>query len=367
MSWVHRYLRRNRHRVRETNKYNVVEMGPDPDSTGGMATVIAEYLAMEFSEVRVHSLTTWKPDKSIFQSITIAGRAFFALLLNREKTDLVHLHLSEWGSFVREGLLAVAARGLRIPVVVTLHGASFGRQSSRLPRLTGGVLSTADVIVVLGEHHARIVRSLVGDRRPIEVLPNPVVVGSESELVEHSSRPIDFLFVGEIGTRKGFDLLARAVQRIRPVMSEVHVAAVGPIASGTEPEFGEIEYQGSLSRRDVMKLMGRSKCLVLPSRAEVLPMAILEAMTQGCSVVMSRVGEWKHFVSAPGVLQVAPNDADMLASAMMESHASAVSVRDVVSWVEQFASSSTIARRLESIYTRAIERKCATVAQGVEK
>lgn len=133
--------------------------------------------------------------------------------------------------------------------------------------------------------------------------------------------------VGQVVERKGFDVLVAAARDIalqaRVPGFEVVVLGDGPqrttlaaLAASTPPV--PVRFPGAVG--DVASWLARASVFCLPSRAENLPMALLEAMAQGTAVVASDVGGVGAVVGrgeeAAGLL-VPAGDADALAAALV--------------------------------------------------
>ena len=70
-------------------------------------------------------------------------------LLRIPSGEVAHVHLSERGSFLREGTLLALAHRRQLGTVATVHGASFGRFASRNRTLVEAVLRRAEVVTCL--------------------------------------------------------------------------------------------------------------------------------------------------------------------------------------------------------------------------
>ena len=53
---------------------------------------------------------------------------------------------------------------------------------------------------------------------------------------------------------------------------------------------GNVDFLGAVEHSRVLDLLGKASIAMLPSRAEALPMFVLEAMAAGCAVVATDVG-----------------------------------------------------------------------------
>ena len=129
----------------------------------------------------------------------------------------------------------------------------------------------------------------------VVVLPNPVKV--PSEVPERGGRDqVQFVHLGRLGTRKGaYDLvnafggLPEALRnRARLVLAgDGDVEGVRKLAA----PFGDrVEVRAWIDTHERDLLLRQSDVFVLPSRAEGLPMALLEAMACGLPSITSPVG-----------------------------------------------------------------------------
>ena len=288
------------------------------------------------------------------------ARAFSAGLLLRalcgfrsapRRRAITHVHLSEGGSFVREGLIVVLARLLRSPVVVSLHGASFEPFLVRRPRLVRMVLARADVVCALGPRGVDLVRPLVPDRVRVVVLPNPAGPGGTPS--DAGSQPEVAVFAGEVGTRKGVDILLDAWRSVVSRRPQARLVIAGPPGDVTPVSVPNVEWLGPVSRAEVADQLARARLAVLPSRAEVMPMFLLEAMALGRPVVSTDVGEVAWLVGTGGRV-VPPEDSAALADALVDLLASAERAVRVGEQARQRVATAfspeVVAGRLEDLY-----------------
>jgi glycosyltransferase involved in cell wall biosynthesis len=243
-----------------------------------------------------------------------------ALLLRRP--DLVHLHMASGGSFVRKATLFWIAWALRVPAVVHLHGAEFHLFHARLPRplraIVRATLTQAAVVVALGDRWARELAAIAPAARVVPV-PNavrvPAVAARPPAAVPHA------VFLGEIGDRKGAFVLLEAWARLAPD-ARLTLAGDGAVdrARRVIAEHGlddSVQVRSWLQAGEVGELLAEADLLVLPSRNEGQPMAVLEAMAHGLCVVASDVGGIPELVEDGrcGFL-VPPDDVEALVAAL---------------------------------------------------
>ena len=130
------------------------------------------------------------------------------------------------------------------------------------------------------------------------------------------------LAAGALVPRKGLDVLLEALARL-PANVRLCIAGEGPEREALEARAVAIGVEGRVTwlgrREDLPDLLAASDLFVMPSRAEGLGIAALEAMTAGRAVVASRVGGLGELVvdGETGRL-VPPEDPEALAGALGE-------------------------------------------------
>ncbi|WP_261995195.1 glycosyltransferase family 4 protein [Rhodococcus opacus] len=254
------------------------------------------------------------------------GLGTFVSALVFDRPDVVHLHTSVAGSFIRKAILAWICRIFRVPVVMHVHGSDFhlfyGRSSRLVKGLIRATLTGADVVVALGDRWAERLERIAPQAYIVSV---PNAVRPCRPVRQPSGRePVHVLFLGCIGDRKGtFTLLdawakmigdgnGRArltsagdgeVQRARDRVDELSVGSTVTVLGWLAPD-------------RVPELLASSQVLALPSRNEGQPMAILEAMAHGLCVVASAVGGIPELIDDHCGVLVPVDDVDALAQAL---------------------------------------------------
>ena len=347
----------------------VVQVGPAPGSPGGMSAVIGELLTLDLPGVRMESVPSWSGASG---RLTASIRAARTIRRAGGTAAIAHLHLSEYGSFLREGALAHLARRTGLKVVMTLHGARFPEQIQRFPGLTARVLRQADVVLCLGPQQRDLVRTVL-PRADVRLVSNPVEVRAEPPSGCGGDGGPTFLFAGEVGPRKGMDLLADAWLRVHALVPSARLLVAGPLVEPWTDEdrwkpFSDagVDYLGVLDRPRLAQVMADADVCVLPSRAEVLPMTVLEALALGRRVIVTDVGECASLAPCEGVdLLPAPcGDPDVdvavleraLNRALRGDRTDPVAIQR---WVRGFASRETVARTLSAVYHELGERSAA--------
>ena len=259
-----------------SNVIVVHHFGPDPSETGGIETVLRTFGSdlVGADAVQIHPT---RSGRSRWRTTRLAVEAARSILRLHDDA-IVHVHMSERGSFIREGLLVLLGRWRGLPVVITNHGAEFVAFAKRHPRLVALVLNRADVTLALSTESERTAARLApkSDHRRIA---NPVRTDHEAGPADATDELV--LFAGAIGTRKGVDVLVRAWTLISAKRPQARLVIVGP------PDGFQVAPQAALEVRppapvhEVRDLIRSARVVVLPSRNEAMPVILIEALAAG--------------------------------------------------------------------------------------
>ncbi|GAA1920176.1 glycosyltransferase [Nocardioides lentus] len=241
---------------------------------------------------------------------------------------LLHLHTASRGSFARKSVLALLARRRGVPVVVHVHGGGFADFHDAAPRWLRRwirhTLESADVVVALGAGWAAQLRRIAPGAR-IEVVPNAVV--PPATVIASPGAPPVALFLGLVHADKGVPVLVDAWSEVRarlPGLDARLVVAGDGDLDGLRRQVAArrlgdvVETPGWVGPDDVARLLDGAAVLVLPSRAEGHPMAVLEAMAHARPVVATAVGGLPDLVDDTSGRLVPPDDVAALADALVE-------------------------------------------------
>jgi hypothetical protein len=258
--------------------------------------------------------------------------------------------MSERGSFVREAAVLASARLRGMTRIVTLHGYRFAETCARWPRLVTRVLGMATAITALSEADRSLARRLVPGV-PVELLPNPMALDRAAGGVSETAEVV--LFAGEVGRRKGADVLHSAWRTVAVNRPLARCIVVGPSTELELPALERFERRGPLPRERVRELIRDARVVALPSRGEVLPMILAEAMAAGRPFVATPVGGVTAL--AQGGLLVAVGDAPALAAALEEllgdpDRAQAVG-RAGAARCEEWMAPEVVGARLRELYS----------------
>ncbi len=292
------------------------------DHPGGMAQVVSGYLQANFARSRHSALRTarHKHDR-LGPVLWLAALVRTMLLRLVRQVPLLVVHLSEGGSFVREGSVVVLAHALGVPTAVHLHGAHFVEFARTRPRLVRAVLGRTGGILVLTRETAEAVRRLAEDDPRLDGVPvyhhrNAVPVPHGPDL---TAKRKQILFCGAIGHRKGVDVLLDAWTKVHEELTDWKLLVVGPRDPGFPiPDLPRLEVRQAVAHTEALRLMTDAAIAVLPSRNEALPMFLIEAMARGCVPIATRVGDVGELLGEGAGVLVAPGEFSELAQALLD-------------------------------------------------
>lgn len=332
-----------------------MHVGPDAGTAGGMATVITLLTRSPDPGVRATTAATWTPssrDHGLTATLGVLAR----LLRSRDRRpDWVHAHLSEGGSFVREGAVLLVARALGIRTAATLHGARFGEFSERHPRLVRRVLDACRLVFPLGPHAGARVAALCPDT-PVRPVLNPVDL-DELRTAPAPPHTADVVFGGVVGHRKGVDRLVAAWPEVRRRHPRATCLLCGPPGDLPVTDLPEgMSYAGALSRAELLGVLRSARVACLPSRDEALPMFVLESLALGVPVVTTPVGEIDQLGEEQGVALVDGDPAGLaarLGDLLADPLTCAAWGARGLAWAQEHCSVEAVSRALATSYRAA--------------
>jgi hypothetical protein len=316
-----------------------------------MATVIRVLTEHQVGGDVVDAYPTWRPRSPLMTTRLVAASA--RALLRMPAGDVAHVHLSERGSFLREGSLVALAHRRGLVTVATIHGAVFISFAGRHPWLVSTVLRRAHLITCLDRGALDVVRRSA----PLvhcEIVPNPVVAGDSSFPADETDELV--VFAGEISLRKGADVLHRAWQLVAQRRPRARCLMVGPVTDFAPPDAERLDVRPPVDPIEMKEILRRARVVALPARAEGMPMVLTEAMSLGRPFVSTPVGGIPELAGAGGML-VPVEDEVALADRLTELLADPYLARRIGERGRQFCvetrSVEVIDARLRELYAAA--------------
>jgi glycosyltransferase involved in cell wall biosynthesis len=224
-------------------------------------------------------------------------------------------------------------------------------------------LERADTVIALGSTWADRLRD-IAPRAAIVVVPN--AIRPDSPVEQHTAGPVHVVFLGEVGDRKGtFTLLDCWAKVIADgdgdVQARLTIAGDGEVdrARNQVAALGvgaSVDVRGWIANTTVPELLANAQILVLPSRSEGQPMAILEAMAKGICVIASNVGGIPELLDDSCGVLVHPDDvtglADAITYVVTDHNARARFGANALKRVQNEFDVDVISRRFDELYRR---------------
>ncbi len=314
---------------------NVLMIGVDETSVGGMLTVVNNYRNnREFcKKVNLQYIATViraGKFKKLFTFLSKIPRIIS--MIKKEKIDIVHVHMAERGSVFREGFVVWLAKKKGCKTIIHMHGATiedwYRRQNKVVKRIVKKIFCLPDKMLVLGENWRPFIENVVGEKfkNKVTVLYNAVDVADTNQYNVNAS---NVLFYGMLIQRKGIDDLLLAFKGILDkIPKHIMLILYGDDYDSEEKindkikRFGLIErahYNGWLTNENRESVFKNTIVNVLPSYNEGLPMTILESMGYGIPNISTNIAAIPEAIDngINGFL-ITPGDTESLSNRLLE-------------------------------------------------
>lgn len=244
----------------------------------------------EINGVKVKRFRAIAPKESYFFSPAI----YF--YLRSQEYDVLHAH--SYHSF--PAFLAALASKRRF--IFTPH--SFGFQKStvkkifhKLYRPFGSyIFKTADKVISIAQMEKKmLIKTFNIPLAKIIYLPLPIKFKPKNKL-KYEKKITQIAFFGRLSREKNIDILIQAFKKVKNKNPEckLYIAGDGPLKKELEDIGKKVEdvyFTGPLFNNNLNDFIDDIDIFVLPSKFEVSPRSVIEAMSKGIPVVTTPVGD----------------------------------------------------------------------------
>ena len=291
---------------------------------GGVAQVLDIYDKYIFKDFCFIANSDKKALRNVWKLLSSIGMLIKQLLSKRE-IKIVHIHTASYNSFYRSAIFVLLSKLLGRKVILHIHGGGFKDFYKTNPRLIRKILEIADCLIVLSGSWKNFFESIT--KKPlIRVVPNPVILPSNEDLGRREHSPLlRLLFLGLLDQQKGiYDLLQVLADHKEEFEGRIllNVGGNGDVATfeNTVKKMRLeqlVAFHGWVSGDKKKELLLNSDVFVLPSYAEGLPMAILEAMAYELAIISTTVGAIPEVVNENNGFLITPGDRQMFADLLV--------------------------------------------------
>ena len=268
----------------------VLMVGPALDAPGGVAVLARRLLESQPEGVVLDYLaTTAQGGRARKLAAGLSAAAELAARVQRFRPHVAHVHVGGSMSLVRKAALSSELRAAGVPVVSHLHfaGVAEAARPGAQRSLLRAIVALSARVVVLSSAQESLLLPLAKGR--VVRVQNGVPTDRFAPLGPAGGPPT-LLYLGGAEERKGWPELRSALPLLPDVPWRVRLAGSGEhILRDAFAGLERVEVLGHLSELETIAALQDADVFVLPSRAEGLPLALLEAMSCGLACVASEV------------------------------------------------------------------------------
>jgi glycosyltransferase involved in cell wall biosynthesis len=308
---------------------------------GGNVTACRELMQSSFSERLelnlIDSTQISNPPPSLHVRLLLAVRRFvrFIISFERRRPDAVLLFVAVGASVIEKGAMARYSRIRGVPILMFPRGGrliDICERSSFTSWWTKLAFSSARKVLCQGTKWQEFsVETLGFSRNDAPIIANwtasqALVEISKTRDVDIDSGIVRFLFLGWVDQEKGvLELLEACLNLSKSRQFTLDIVGEGNFSIMareyvTKNELDSvIRFHGWLKGADLELMFKKTNVLVLPSWAEGLPNAMVEAMAAKLAIIATTVGNIPDVIT-DGVsgLLVPPRDSDALTQAFIK-------------------------------------------------
>lgn len=277
---------------------------------GGMVSSCRALLQSSFPErVDLRTIDTTQrshPPPGLATRLVWASRRFaeYVRAFEAERPDAVLLFAAIGASLVDKSAMAWYARIRGVPALMFPRGGALIEQCAESAAFRAWVrilLGGSSMLLCQSERwHVFGVEEMGFEDAAAPVIPNwtatPELLAIGIARVREPRHSLRFLFLGWLEKEKGIGELLEAAAGLKAHEFTLCVVGDGRFRAEAERRVGkmglgkQVAFTGWLQGAALSDALAQADVLVLPSWAEGLPNAMVEAMAAGLAVVVSRVG-----------------------------------------------------------------------------
>ncbi len=274
--------------------------------------------------------------------------------------DILHAHCAKWAGYAAMKI----SRRYGVPYVITEHLSrlvfekEFGPAPSdawQIPLLKE-CYHEARMVIPVSEELVENISCYFGKDYRWRAVSNTIDVDFFHYQARQplEGRPFRFCCLANFWPLKGYDVLMPAFRQLRGmgVNAELHIAGRGTDSTACRSAMPDGTYShGWLDKEGVRSLLYQSDALVLASRSEVQPLALLEAMSTGIPVIATDCIPQSLRIDGGCTIVPAVSYTHLTEAMRAVTRQTGFDGQTVSERVRQLASPEVIGRQLSSLFT----------------
>lgn len=344
----------------------------------GMSIGLTEYLSLPYSryEHEMEGITVYQSFQrgipkmiryNVNRWLDTVRSMFRDYMAKYGKPDILHAHCAKWGGYAS----MLISKEHHIPYVITDHlplmllEEEFGKAPStawQIPMLQQAY-EHAGMVFPVSEELVDDISCYYGKNYRWQYLSNTIDTDffHYQPRDSHHGRPFRFCCLADYYYRKGYDVLFEAFRLLQEKGLRIELHIAGRFTDGKDClheisrlGLNDLQTHGRLDKEGVRNLLYQSDALVLPSRSEVQPLVLLEAMSTGIPVVSTEC--IPNCLRIKGGCTIVPIDNVQALANAMEDVAAQQSFdgKTISEKVSAMASPTVVGSKLEVVFNELI-------------
>ena len=220
------------------------------------------------------------------------------------------------------------------------------------------IISVSDslrkIILQQFNRNSIVIHNMVGD----------IFINKEINCEKNINNGIDFVAVGSLIQRKGFDVLIRAFaeSNLKKEGARLTIIGEGEERNNLQQQINvagltnNIILEGQKVKTEIVEILHNSDVFVLASRSETFGVVCIEAMATGLPVIATACGGPEEFIDDANGLLVPVNDVEVLAIALKKMHVNIhhYNRKEIADDCREKFSPSVIAGKLTTVFENII-------------
>lgn len=217
----------------------------------------------------------------------------FLLIHIAKRYDVLHVHACSYWGMVPAVMGIIAGKLLRKRIIITYHGGEAAEFFAKHTKFVQRWLGRADKIIVLSGFLKNIFEQY---DIPCEIIPNIIELQPHQQLIENS-RITRFISIRHLEPLYDIPCILQAYEYVlkRYPYITLNILGKGSLQQNLEQFVIEhkltgVRFLGQIPNQQIYEHLNNADVMLSASKADNMPMSLLEAMNMGILVIATKVG-----------------------------------------------------------------------------